>query len=146
VAKQTRTSARTQIIRAPAPQVITIREPTRQRRRRAGGGGGSKQKRRGRRSKGGGNSNALSQNNLIGAGIGGFGFGLIIKNFPQLPTIPLVGKAGTVAILALIAKGKIPYAKEIGIAAASIAGYQLGTEGHVLGDVAPQVHGIAAQV
>jgi hypothetical protein len=83
----------------------------------------------------------------MGAAIGGFGFGMIIKNFPQLPTIPLLGKAGTVALLALFAKGKLPYAKEIGIAAASIAGYQMGTEGHVLGehDFA-QVRGVAAQV
>lgn len=141
---KSKTSARTQIVRVPsAPQVIQVSSP-----RRSGGGRRKRKAPRRRRGsgKGVGSSGGLNQQTLIGAGIGGFAFGMIIKNFPQLPTVPILGKAGTVALLALFAKGKIPYSKEIGIAAASIAGYQMGTEGHVLGDVAPQVRGISAQV
>lgn len=135
---------RTQIVRAvqvrptPAP-IIKVSAPRAAPVRRRRGGGR-------RRSSGGGASGALTQQTLISAGIGGAGFGFLIKSFPSLPTIPILGKAGTVALLALVAGKRIPFARDIGIAAAAIAGYQLGTEGHVLGEVVPQVRGVAAQV
>lgn len=141
--RKTATQSRTQIVRVPsAPQVITVASSPR---RRSSGGGKRRRKSSGRRK--GPPSNQLNASTLTSAGIGGFAFGLIVKNFPQLPTIPIVGKAGTVALLAMFLKGKLPYAKEVGIAAASIAGYQMGTEGHILGDHDfAQVRGVAAQV
>jgi hypothetical protein len=119
------------IIKVSAPRAAPVKKRRGGRRRSSGVGGGG---------------GALTQQALISAGIGGAGFGFVVKSFPNLPTIPILGKAGTVAALALFLGKRIPFARDIGIAAAAIAGYQLGTEGHVLGDVVPQVRGVAAQV
>jgi len=83
---------------------------------------------------------------MLGHTIAGFGYGYIEKSFPNLPTLPVVGRAGTIAVIAKMAIGKVPYAREVCMFAAGLAGYQMGTQGHVLGDVVPQVHGIASQV
>jgi len=85
--------------------------------------------------------------------MGGFGFGFIEKQFPNLPTIPILGRAGTIALIAHYMKGKFPFAGEVSNAAAAIAGYQLGANGKINGEddggydpIAHQVRGIAAQV
>jgi hypothetical protein len=86
---------------------------------------------------------------LLGSAIGGAAYGWIEKSFPTLPTVPFVGRAGTVAIAGyFVSKQGIggQIVKDVTIAAAVIAGYQLGKTGHVSGDIAPQVRGIAAQV
>jgi hypothetical protein len=94
---------------------------------------------------------------MLGAGLGGAGLGLIEKMFPTLPTVPLIGRAGTIALGAyFIARrghgGGI--LRDVALAAAAVAGYQLGKTGtisgdvmgDVMGEVAPQVSGVAAQV
>lgn len=133
-------------VRAPAP-VIRIAAPrpvqpkkTSHRRRRAHSGGGGR--------------------GIVATAIGGAVLGFVEKTFPTLPTLPIIGRAGTVAIAAhFIGKhtsgGVATIARDVAIAAAAIAGYQLGKtgriEGDVMGDVmgdgvVPQVSGIATQV
>lgn len=84
---------------------------------------------------------------MLGAGIGGLAYGFIEKTFPNMPTVPVLGKPGTVALAAYVLRGKVKFARDVGIAASVLAGYQLGKEGHILGDgIVPQVRGVAAQV
>lgn len=86
---------------------------------------------------------------LMGAAIGGAVLGFIDKQFPTLPTIPLLGKPGTIALLAYFAgkQGFAPgIARDVALAGAAIAGHELGLLGRISGDIAPQVSGIASQV
>lgn len=91
----------------------------------------------------------------IAVGIGGLILGFIEKQFPTLPTIPILGRAGTIAVGAhfLSKQGgqSSGLLRDVALAGAAIAGYQLGTTGKVSGDdvsgdLADQVHGIASQV
>lgn len=91
---------------------------------------------------------------MLGAGIGGAVLGFIEKSFPTLPTVPIIGRAGTIALGAyfLSRRGGMggTILRDVALAASAVAGYQLGhtgkISGDVMGDVAPQVSGIAAQV
>jgi hypothetical protein len=88
---------------------------------------------------------------LMGSAIGGAIFGFLEKQFPTMPSVPFVGRAGTVAIAAyfLSRKGGIrsQLIKDVGMAAAAIAGYELGKTGKVSGDElsGDDLQGIAAQ-
>ena len=79
---------------------------------------------------------------MIGHAAGGFAVGFIEKSFPNLPTLPLVGRKGAIAIGAMLLAGKHPIIADIGLAAAAISGYELGSSGVISGDVL----GIASQV
>lgn len=82
--------------------------------------------------------------------------GFIEKQFPNLPTVPVLGRAGTIAIGAyLLSKrggmgGGIM--RDVALAGAVLAGYQIGKTGQVAGDVMgdvmgdDDVSGLAAQV
>lgn len=93
----------------------------------------------------------FSEKTLLGVGAGGAAYGWIEKNYgDKIPTVPILGKAGTVALVAgELAKRRIlgggELMRDIAIAAAAIAGYQIGQAGKISGPV-PQVMGIAAQV
>jgi len=136
-------STSTQIIRVPAApraaapiiRVQTPRAPA------------VHHKKKGHRRKGNGGG-ALNQQTMTQHAIGGLVYGFIEKNFgAQLPTLPLVGRAGSIAIGAyMIGKGKAGIVSDVARAAAVIAGYQFGTQGKIAGHLAPQVSGIAAQV
>lgn len=86
---------------------------------------------------------------MVQGALGGAGYGLIEKMFPNLPTVPLLGKAGTVALACYFFRPKGILA-DVGFAAAVLAGYQLGKDGRISGDdddfVVPQVRGVASQV
>lgn len=82
----------------------------------------------------------------MSSALGGAIYGFIIKQFPTLPTVPMLGQAGTVALAAYFFGGKHKIIGDVGVAAAAIAGFQLGSEGHIHGEVTPQIHGIASQV
>lgn len=130
------------IIKVSAPRAA----PKKAKRRRSSSGGGTI---------GGAKS-------IIGAGIGGLGLGLIEKYFPNLPTVPVLGRAGTIAIGAyfLSRRGGIggvggPIMRDIAVAGAVLAGYQLGKQGKIEGDDSGcgyqsypsyDVSGIAAQI
>lgn len=89
---------------------------------------------------------------LFNVAIGGAVLGFIEKSFPTLPTLPLIGRAGTIALAAhYLGKGH-PILQDAALAGAAVAGYELGKDGKVSGDddvhghLAPQVSGVAAQV
>ena len=81
---------------------------------------------------------------MIGYAIGGFAVGFIEKSFPSLPTLPIVGKKGAIAIAAYFLRGRHPIVTDIGNAAAAISGYEFGSTGHVTGNVMGD--GVAAQM
>lgn len=93
-----------------------------------------------RRAVGGGASvGALTPSKLFSVGLGGAIYGYIEKKFPTLPTLPMIGRSGTIAVISyFVAKnggmGHAGIVKDVGIAAAAIAGYQLGSTGKVSGD------------
>lgn len=132
-------------VRAPAP-IIRVAVP------RVGGSKKAKKKGHRRSSHG----EALTTQRMIEFGLAGAALGFLEKSFPNLPTIPFAGVKGTLAIAAYYFsdKGKKKgLVRDIAIAATTLAGYQMGKEGHisgdVMGDIAPQVgrvHGVAAQV
>jgi hypothetical protein len=124
------------IVVAPPSAPVARRSP-----RRSSGGGGKKKRtrRRGGISRVGGQAGSY-KNRLIGTGIGGLAYGFIEKMFPNMPTIPLLGKSGTVALAAYFFGGSHPIVKDVGIAAAAIAGYSLGKDGAISG-----YGGLAAQ-
>jgi hypothetical protein len=81
---------------------------------------------------------------MIGHALGGFAVGFIEKTFPNLPSLPIVGKKGAIALAAHFLRGKHPIVGDVALAAASISGYELGKLGTISGDVMGD--GIAAQV
>jgi hypothetical protein len=144
MAKRKRAAARksgVQIIRAPraAAPIIKVSAPR----------APAKKKHRRRRS-GGHSVGSLNMRTMAGAALGGAVLGFIEKQFPNLPTVPLIGRKGTIALVAYFVARKGgrfgSIARDVGLAAAAIAGNELGSTGKVSGDVAPQVHGIASQV
>jgi hypothetical protein len=66
--------------------------------------------------------------------MGGFVYGQVVKNFPTLPTIPGLGRAGTVAAIGYFLKPTSSIVKNTVLAAAVIAGYSFGSTGSVSGD------------
>lgn len=83
---------------------------------------------------------------MIAMAIGGFAYGFIEKTFPQIPTVPLLGKSGTIAAAAYFFGGSNKYVRDIGQAAAVIAGYSLGATGTISGEeYGDDEHGLAAE-
>lgn len=90
-------------------------------RRRSGGGGG------------GGNGGARS---IAAAALAGAGFGLLEKvadNY-KVPSIPLLGKKGTIAIAAYMLRRQHPLIGEVAYAGFVLAGFELVREGKVSGE------------
>lgn len=79
----------------------------------------------------------------MGTAIGGLAYGFVEKQFPNLPTMPMLGKSGTVAAAMYFLNPSNNILKDMGIAAAAIAGYQLGATGKVSGD--DDYHGLAVE-
>lgn len=74
----------------------------------------------------------------MAAALGGAVMGFVDKSFPTLPTIPMLGRTGSIALIAwaLSGKGGIGgIARDVALAAAAVAGYELGKEGHISGEV-----------
>lgn len=94
-----------------------------------------------RRSSGGFGGGSSLQKQMLGHAVGGFAVGFIEKSFPQLPSLPLVGRKGAIAIAAMLFASKHPIIGDIGKAAAAISGYELGSTGSISGD-----DNIAAQI
>lgn len=122
------------MMRAPS-QIIQVRAPA-----------ARAPKKKHHRRKGGAHG-ALNQSTMTQHAVGGFAYGMIEKYVgPSIPTLPLVGRAGAIAIGAyMFAKGRGGIIADVARAAAVIAGYQLGAQGKISG-IPNQVHGIAAQV
>lgn len=141
MARRRRTRSRSaplvRTVRAPAAQVIRVSAPAPIRHRRGR-----------RRSGGGGAGGALTGQRVLGLGLGGLALGLLEKAIPNLPTIPVLGRKGTIALGCYwFSRGSGGgLIRDIAIAAASIAGYELGTTGKISGDFDSDVRGVAAQV
>lgn len=104
--------------------------------RRSRGGGGIRRRSGGRRRRRGGSKvggGASIQNQIQSMALGGFVYGQIVRNIPNLPTIPGLGRAGSVAAIGYFLKPTTPLIKNACIAAAVIAGYSFGATGTVAG-------------
>ncbi len=100
-------------------------------------------KRRGGRRRGGGGG--YTQKAIMGAAVGGAVLGFIDKQFPTLPTVPLLGRKGTLAVIAYFAGKQLrsQIAFDVAKVAAGLAAYEFAQTGHVSGD---DLAGLAAQV
>lgn len=130
-----REAVTTKIVRAPAP-IIKVSAPrapkrsapVRRRRRRSSGGGG------------GASIGGIISSEAVQMAVGGALYGYAVKSglVAKLPAIPVLGRTGTAAILldywARHGGGQV--AHRAARAAAAIAGYQLGHEGVISGDMA----------
>jgi hypothetical protein len=123
------------IIKVSAPRAAPVKKG---KRRRSHGGGHSRSI--------GSATGAMSATKSGSLALGGFIYGYIEKNVPQVPTLPLIGKSGAIALIAYFMGGKNPgIIADIGNAASVIAGYSFGSTGRVSG-LAPGVGGVAAQL
>lgn len=124
-------------VRAPAP-VIRVSAPR-----------AAPVRRTRRRSSHSNGSGAVTPGRMFGMALGGAIVGFVEK-IPNLPTLPIIGRMGTIAVASyFIAKNKGGgVVRDVALASSVLAGYQLGTTGRILGDVVPQVsgEGVAAQV
>lgn len=126
-ARKTRTRSGGEIVVVNAQAPIARRSGGRRRR----SSGGSKKR---RRSRGGGNSDASYHSRMQNTALGGLGFGLLVKNWPSMPRVPGIGRSGTVALAMYFFNPKMQLLRDVGIAAAAIAGYSFGETGTVAGD------------
>lgn len=114
------------IIKVSAPRAAPARRH--HRRRRSSGGGHGR-----------GMAGGIVSNEAIQMAIGGALYGFAVKSglVAKLPEIPLVGRTGTAAILLeyFARHGGGQMAHRAARAAAAIAGYQLGAEGKITGDM-----------
>jgi len=123
------------IIRVSAPRAT----PVKHKRRRKGGGGGHSRAL-------GAATGSMSATKSGSLALGGFIYGYLEKNVTQIPTLPLIGKSGAIALIAYFMGGKNPgIIADIGNAASVIAGYSFGSTGRVSG-LTPAVGGVAAQI
>lgn len=90
----------------------------------------------------------VNQKTMMAAALGGAVLGYIDKTFTNIPTVPILGRAGTIAVAAYFLSGRGglgTIARDVALAGAAVAGYELGKEGHVsgeiMGDVSRQVSG-----
>lgn len=124
------------IIKMSAPRAAPVKK---HKRKRGGGGGGGKSI--------GSATGAMSATKSGGLALGGFIYGYIEKNVPQVPTLPLIGKSGAIALIAYFMGGKqAGIIADIGNAASVIAGYSFGSTGRVSGLTPGVGAGVAAQV
>lgn len=118
-----------QVYRAPAPAAPVIRvsaprpvKAPRKRRSSGGGGGGG----------GGGNKNLIGV--VVAAGL----VGMLKKSgvLDKIPSLPVVGRIGALAIGAHFwaKNGGGSLARDISLAAGSVAAYQMGSNGSIDGE------------
>lgn len=126
-AKKTKTATRTSTSLARAPRAaapIIVRETRTVQ--------APKKKHSGRKGKSTGGS---SEKQLFAHAIGGLIAGFIDKSATTLPTIPMLGKMGTLAVAAhFVGKGQAGIITDVRNAAAAIAGYEMGATGKIAGD------------
>lgn len=122
---------RTTTVTRPGSGIVLVQPPAAPIARRSGG---RRRRRSGgkRKHKGGANHNI--QRTLQGVAIGGLAYGLLVKNFPSLPRIPGIGRSGTVALAVYFLKPRNEILRNVGVAAAAIAGYSFGETGTISGD------------
>jgi len=82
-----------------------------------------------------GSGRGLTDPKRMGIVVGGFAVGMIQKQGLPLPKIPFLGEAGTIGLAAYFLSdgGKNKLADEICTAALTIAAYELGSTGSIVG-------------
>jgi hypothetical protein len=70
---------------------------------------------------------------MMAVGLGGLIYGFLEKQWPTMPTVPIIGKSGTIAIGCYFFGPKSGIVRDVGLAAAAIAGYSFGKSGVVSG-------------
>src|SRR5262245_26582403 len=125
-ARKTRTRSGGEIVVVNASAPVARRSGGRRRSR----GGGGKGKRRRRSS---GSNGASIQSRMQGVALGGLGYGLLVKNWPNMPRIPGIGRSGTIALAVYFLKPSNRLLQDMGVAAAAIAGFSFGETGTVSG-------------
>lgn len=70
--------------------------------------------------------------------LGGFAYGLLLKNFPDIPRLPGIGRSGTVALAVYFLRPSSQLLQDLGVAAAAIAGASFGETGTVSGHGDPE--------
>ena len=123
---------RTATVSRPSKDLVIVNPPATPTRRRSSSIRRRPTRRR-RSSRGSSVGGSSLKNQLIGTGLGGFLYGYVEKAFPNIPTIPVIGKSGTIAVACYFFGGKHPIIKDVGVAAAAIAGYSLGSTGKISG-------------
>lgn len=73
------------------------------------------------------------QARMQGVALGGLAYGLLVKNWPDMPRVPGIGRSGTIALAIYLLKPSSKLLQDAGIAAAAIAGYSFGESGTVSG-------------
>lgn len=68
-----------------------------------------------------------------GAALGGLGVGLLEKTFPNMPSLPMVGRKGALALAIYFLEPKEKLLQDVGMAAAALAGYEFGKTGAISG-------------
>jgi hypothetical protein len=72
---------------------------------------------------------------MMGTALGGYLYGFIEKEWGEkIPRLPLVGRSGAIAVACYFLAPKHAIVRDVGIAAAAIAGYTFGKTGTVSGD------------
>jgi hypothetical protein len=86
---------------------------------------------------------AIEERHRIGAIAGGFALGMIDKSAIDFPTIPFLGRAGTLGLLAWGAARmtKNEWASHAATGLLAIAAYELSKEGTISGDVGGEEYG-----
>lgn len=122
---KTRTAPSAAIVRMPPskPQTIVVRQSAPAAKGKSKGGH--------RRGKGGGGDSMMT---LLGEpALAGVVLGYINKNQPNFPTVPMLGRAGTLAAAAYFFRKQFPLARKLAPAWAAIAGYEWQMEGKIAG-------------
>lgn len=122
------------IIRAPAPRaaapIVVVPQARRSGGRRRSGG----HRRHGRRARAFVGSQS-TKDVMMKVAVGGAAFALIEKQMPSFPTLPVLGRAGTVALGAYMMGGKKKgILRDLAIAASVVAAYQFIHDGKIAGD------------
>lgn len=130
-----RTKSGITVYRPPAPRasapIIVAAAPARRSGGRRRSGGGRKRRRGGARF----HRSGSTKNMVMKVALGGAAFALVEKMGPSFPTIPMLGRAGTVAIAAYFLGGKREgIAKDICLAASTIAAYEMIRDGKIAGE------------
>lgn len=74
---------------------------------------------------------------MLGLAVGALALGFLDKSATTIPTIPILGKAGTIALAAhFFGKGKPGMVTDVRNAAVCVAAYEFGKDGKVSGDEA----------
>lgn len=72
---------------------------------------------------------------MTAVAVGGFGVGFIEKTWgAQIPSLPWVGRKGAVALAIYFLNPKSKELRSVGVAAAAISGYELGSQGKISGE------------